>query len=503
MKRPTPLLWISLGLAALTLSILLMSDLVVNLVPDQALELFQYRQKYSEALAVQYSLLAKDGDHRGIQEAFQLLVERHEDILSVALRLADGTTLAQAGPHERFWQIELGETSTIDHIQVPIYNFDQPWGTLQLRFRSFDEGGWHAFVHNPWVRFVGLVVVSGFMGYFLFMKRTLRQLDPTSVVPLRVQAAFDVLTEGVVLLDMQNSIVLANRAFGQLVEVEPYDLVGKTLDEFGWTSPDPLKPLMRFPWKTAREDRCLELDVPLVRGGAGEKAKKFRVNCTPILDEQKWVRGVLVSFDDVTALDETIRELQASKAELETLALRDPLTGSFNRRALFEAFEDQWEVGQREGTDLVCIMTDIDHFKSYNDRFGHAVGDQVIQVVAKLLSTAIRPIDIMGRYGGEEFCILLPGHSIQEGQAVSERLRAQIETYAGLAVRTTEGRKITMSFGVSAMSLGASDPLELVDQADKALYGAKQAGRNCVGQWTVDGPVVDEVKPMEVVSRNS
>ncbi|MCA9461312.1 MAG: GGDEF domain-containing protein, partial [Nitrospira sp.] len=177
--------------------------------------------------------------------------------------------------------------------------------------------------------------------------------------------------------------------------------------------------------------------------------------------------------------------------------------GSFNRRALFEAFEDQWEVGQREGTDLVCIMTDIDHFKSYNDRFGHAVGDQVIQVVAKVLSTAIRPIDIMGRYGGEEFCILLPGHSIKEGQVVSERLRAQIETYAGLAVRTTEGRKITMSFGVSAMSLGASDPLELVDQADKALYAAKQAGRNCVGQWTVDGPVVEKVEPIEVVSRNS
>ena len=159
-------------------------------------------------------------------------------------------------------------------------------------------------------------------------------------------------------------------------------------------------------------------------------------------------------------------------------------------------------MGQREGTDLVCIMTDIDHFKSYNDRFGHAVGDQVIQVVAKVLSTAIRPMDIMGRYGGEEFCILLPGHSIKEGQVVSERLRAQIETYAGLAVRTTEGRKITMSFGVSAMSLGASDPLELVDQADRALYAAKQAGRNCVGQWTVEGPVVEKVEPLEVVRGN-
>lgn len=498
MKRSTPLLWISFGLAALTLSILLMSDLVVNLIPDQTLELFAYRQKYSEALAVQYSLLAKDGDSRGIQEALDLLIERNEDLLSVALVLEDGTALAVAGPHEDIWLIPYGEQSTADHIQVPIYNANQLWGALQLRFQSSDQDHWKALLHNSWVHFLGLVVLSSFFGYFLYMKRTLRQLDPTSVVPIRVKAAFDVLTEGVVLLDTNNCIVLANRAFGQLVGTEPHDLMGKTLDQFGWTSPDPMKPLMAYPWQTAREDKCLELDVPLVWERTGEKSKKFRVNCTPILDERKWVRGILVSFDDVTKLDETIRELEVSKAELEKLALRDPLTGCFNRRALFEAFEDQWAVAQREGLDLVCIMTDIDHFKSYNDRYGHAVGDQVIQVVAKTLSSTIRPLDILGRYGGEEFCLLLPGHTLEEGARVGERLREKIERLASLAVRTTDGQKITMSFGVSAMSLGASDPLELVDQADKALYAAKQGGRNQVGIWTVEGPVTQMPEPAEM-----
>jgi len=502
MKRPTPLLWISLGLAALTFSILLMSDLVVNLIPDQRLAVFAYRQKFSEALAVQYSLLAKDGDSGGIQEALDILVARNEDILSVALLLEDGTTLAVAGPHQNGWKMSYGDESTSDHIQVPIYNGNQLWATFQLRFHSLDEGSWTAFFRNSWVRFVGLVVVSSFWGYFWYMKRTLRQLDPTSVVPLRVKAAFDVLSEGVVLLDAENRIVLANRAFGQIVGIEAHEVVGEALEGFAWSSPDPLKPLRTYPWQTARTDKCLELDVPIVWKRSEGNHKKFSVNCTPILDERKCMRGVLVSFNDVTALDETIRALEASKAELEKMAFLDPLTGWFNRRAFFDAFEDQWEGIQREGTDLACIMADIDHFKSFNDRFGHTVGDQVIQAVAKILSTTIRPLDIMGRYGGEEFCIILPGHTCAEGAMVAERLRQQIEELANLTVRTTEGKKITMSFGVSAASLGGTDHLELVVQADKALYAAKEGGRNQVGHWTSEGPVTGQVQPAELVGRH-
>jgi len=499
MKRLTPIFWISLGLVSLTLSILLISDLAVNLIPDQAVQIITYRQKYSEALAIQYSLLAQSGDEQIIQQALDLLVERNTDIQSVALVLENGEIMGLAGPHHDIWTQPPGIQSTPDHIQIPIFNGNLLWGTLQLRFRSLNNDWWANFLDTAWVRFLALVMGSGFLGYFLFMKRTLRQLDPSSVVPMRVQAAFDVLVEGVVFLDHENRIVLANRAFSQLVDVEPHDLIGNTLDRFGWVSPDPAHRLVTYPWETARQNKSLNLDVPLVWERRGEKVKKFRVNCTPIVGERQQGRGILVSFNDVTELDATIQELEIAKSEFEKLALRDPLTGCFNRRALFEAFEDQWEVVQRDGRNLVCIMADIDHFKSYNDRYGHAVGDQVIQVVAKELSTTLRPLDIMGRYGGEEFCILLPGQTCEEGVLVAERLREQIERLASQSIRTTSGKKITMSFGVSAASIGASDPLELVDQADKALYAAKQGGRNQVGRWTSEGPVTWRVESPELV----
>jgi len=489
MKRASSLLWISFGLVSLTLSILLMSDMAVNLIPNQAVEIFEYRQQYSEALAVQYSLLAENGDSRAIQEAFDLLLERNDDIISAAVILANGEMLAFSGRHQELWNQPPGDSSTPDHIQVPIFNSTERWGTVQLRFRSLEDRGWFSWLSDPWIQFLGLVFGSGFMGYFLYMKRTLRQLDPSSVVPMRVKAAFDVLTESVILLDNGERIVLANQAFGEVVGRDPNDLVGKRLDEFSWTSVPPAPPLITLPWKTARKDKCLELDFPISLPDFSGKMLKFRVNCTPILNDREHVQGVLVSLDDVTKLEETILALESSKADLESLALRDPLTGIFNRRALFEAFEDLHTMSISNEKDFGCIMADIDHFKSFNDRFGHAVGDQVIQVVAQILSSTIRPTDIMGRYGGEEFCILLPGQGPEGTAIAAERLRLAISARASQSVRTTGDNRITMSLGVSCVSLGASDPLELIDQADKALYAAKEAGRNQVGQWTREGPM--------------
>ncbi|MDH5773707.1 MAG: diguanylate cyclase, partial [Nitrospirota bacterium] len=272
------------------------------------------------------------------------------------------------------------------------------------------------------------------------------------------------------------------------------------LDEFAWMSVPSGASLVIFPWQTARQHHCLELDFPMSLADSSGKSMKFRVNCTPILNDNKKVQGVLVSFDDVTQLEETILALETSKAEMESLAMRDPLTGIFNRRALFEAFEDLTSVSLQDERDFGCIMADIDHFKSFNDRFGHAVGDQVIQVVASILSATIRPTDIIGRYGGEEFCILLPGEGPEGTAIAAERLRLAISARASDAVRTTGDRRITMSLGVSCLSWGAPDPLELVDQADKALYAAKQAGRNQVGQWTREGAVAGLPITLELVS---
>jgi diguanylate cyclase (GGDEF)-like protein len=125
-------------------------------------------------------------------------------------------------------------------------------------------------------------------------------------------------------------------------------------------------------------------------------------------------------------------------------------------------------------------MTDIDHFKSFNDRYGHTVGDQVLQSVTRSLSSALREVDLLCRYGGEEFCIILPDVDLTQALAIAERLRVDIQRRAGSSVRSTAGLEVTSSFGVAELEPHVSDPAQLIDMADKALYEAKNAGRNRV-----------------------
>ena len=134
-------------------------------------------------------------------------------------------------------------------------------------------------------------------------------------------------------------------------------------------------------------------------------------------------------------------------------------------------------------------MTDIDHFKEFNDRYGHAVGDQVLQAVARSLSSGLRATDLLCRYGGEEFCILLPGLDAKQAAEIAERLRSEVERRAGPSVRTSEGLNVTSSFGVAELRGDFADPAVLIDEADKALYVSKRGGRNRV---TISDPATAE-----------
>jgi len=125
-------------------------------------------------------------------------------------------------------------------------------------------------------------------------------------------------------------------------------------------------------------------------------------------------------------------------------------------------------------------MTDIDFFKSVNDRYGHATGDQVIKTVADVLKNCSRDTDIVGRYGGEEFCVILPNLDLEKAAQVAERIRNAIEKIS------CSGVKITVSMGVSSLKQSTNKPDELINQADKALYAAKKSGRNRVVTWGKD-----------------
>ena len=179
-------------------------------------------------------------------------------------------------------------------------------------------------------------------------------------------------------------------------------------------------------------------------------------------------------------------ELRRAKEHAETLARTDFLTGMNNRRSFYDLCETPFRLARRHGQDLAVILFDIDRFKKINDAHGHAVGDEVIKSLARIVASTGRESDVAGRVGGDEFAILLPQTNARNAQELAERLREQMEQSV---VRLDHGEvRFTVSFGVVPMSAGCESLEALVAAADAAMYEAKERGKNCVFVATPPAP---------------
>jgi len=191
--------------------------------------------------------------------------------------------------------------------------------------------------------------------------------------------------------------------------------------------------------------------------------------------------GSAVLYQIVTlAFQLTLVALVVSQfvSELRNASRYDALTGLLNRRAFEEALDAEVQRSRRLGEPFSVLMLDADHFKDINDRDGHAAGDRALQHLGTLLAAHMRDIDRVGRYGGEEFVVLLPGTGQHDALVTAERLREKVQ---GLPPRWQErALPLTVSIGVSEWRADEDDVASLLARADAALYQAKEAGRNCV-----------------------
>jgi diguanylate cyclase (GGDEF)-like protein len=177
-------------------------------------------------------------------------------------------------------------------------------------------------------------------------------------------------------------------------------------------------------------------------------------------------------------------ELIEARDRLRIEATHDALTDLLNRRAIMELLDREVERAHREQLDLSVVMLDLDHFKMVNDQLGHSAGDEVLRDSAALLRRLLRSYDAIGRYGGEEFIVVLPGCDLETAQFVAERLRAALAAHT---VAFDElSIPVTASFGAAALQM-RQDSCELVRRADSAMYRAKKRGRNCVACDGADG----------------
>jgi two-component system cell cycle response regulator len=192
------------------------------------------------------------------------------------------------------------------------------------------------------------------------------------------------------------------------------------------------------------------------------------------LSQEKLKNTIDVALDKWTRLQQAM----ADKEKLERLANFDSLTGLYNRRAILSKLRELINLANRYKEDFSLIMLDIDHFKSVNDRYGHLTGDEVLEKIAALIRRNIRNTDIVGRYGGEEFIIVLPQTNLSSAWAIAERIRSIIEN-AEMKDPAGTVFTVTVSQGLSEWERG-EDADSLISCADEALYKAKGRGRNRV-----------------------
>jgi diguanylate cyclase (GGDEF)-like protein len=176
-------------------------------------------------------------------------------------------------------------------------------------------------------------------------------------------------------------------------------------------------------------------------------------------------------------LENANTDLQEKQRELERLTRLDGLTGLFNRNTFVELTKNELDRAQRQGTATAILLMDLDHFKRVNDTWGHPAGDAVLKHAAMIASTTVRSTDLVGRLGGEEFIVLLPGTSVEAARKLAEKIRLRLE---GQAATWNDTRiAITVSIGIAGTTASEKQSFEvLYHDADKALYVAKQRGRN-------------------------
>jgi len=275
--------------------------------------------------------------------------------------------------------------------------------------------------------------------------------------------------------DRRSRFLLANQGTADVMgAASGAELVGKS--DFDYFAPDTAAGFYQD------EQKIIETGQPLVSQDehfrdANGRPLWILTTKVPFRDERGKTVGIIGIGRNITALKETEAELKRARENLHYKATHDSLTSLLNRESILDMLEREMARGARENNSAAVLLADLDHFKDVNDRFGHPIGDEVLRETGRRFQRAVRSYDLVGRYGGEEFLILLGGCPGQEALGRAEQLRRTMEAEP---VMTPCGPvQLTISIGVlPAREWGYPSAEEVLREVDIALYAAKAGGRN-------------------------
>ncbi len=288
----------------------------------------------------------------------------------------------------------------------------------------------------------------------------------------RYRAIYLQATEGIMLIDFHGGIVECNPQMLRMLAYPEEELLGRNL--FALIHPDDLRQI------PPQIDRLRRGETVVLERRLRTASGSY-LHCE-LSGNRISSSLIILLYRDISARKEVEVAMEEANAALERLAHIDGLTGVANRRSFDRRLEVEWQRMAREGKMIGLLLGDIDYFKQYNDIYGHQAGDDCLKKIAATLASLVqRPADLVARYGGEEFVILVPDTDLVGCRQIAERMRQRVESLAIAHSGSQVSGVVTVSFGIGAMKPENQLSREtLVGMADKALYAAKQSGRNRV-----------------------
>jgi len=314
-----------------------------------------------------------------------------------------------------------------------------------------------------------------------------RQIDALDKSGEKYRVLLDESSDPIFMFGPDGQYLYVNQAFADGVGRHLEQIIYKKIwDVFPKDEADKRFTVVKWVFEN-RQTRVIEVRVPRADGD-----RYYITTAKPVLNPEGEVTNVICISKEITErkrmeqdllraneqLNAQIKEIETLHEHLREQAIRDPLTGLYNLRFLTESMKREIAQAIREKTSLSVVLLDIDHFKAFNDTYGHKAGDEVLQALGKMLSAQTRTGDIACRYGGEEFMIIMPSAPPGEAFKRAEQWRTMFEAMP--IVSKGDTLSATLSAGVAAFPIHGSTDDDIWRAADNALYAAKSAGRNRV-----------------------
>lgn len=310
MFKTTTATRIAIGLTSITMSVLL-GAYALGLIPDSTRLRLEGRSQLCDVIAVQLSVAAHNKQFSGMEDTIQSIVERNHDMLSISVQVADHSVLFQTKNHESNWISAPDKNSTPTHVRIPIFNGKQKSGEIQICFKPVRDAGLAGALGLPSFRLVIFVALLTFIAFLIYLHHVLRSLDPSSIISGRVKDMLDTMAEGVLVLDQDERIMLANKTFQKITGQSVAELQGHNASDLPWKEVHTGEDVTEYPWNKSNIDGAIQKRLPLTLKDATGAERTFIVNSMPIMGANGERRGVLATFDDVTATEKGNTQLEA------------------------------------------------------------------------------------------------------------------------------------------------------------------------------------------------